>query len=846
MPSPEPLGGPWFAASCEPDALEGPGGLDRLEWIEARVPGTAAAALRDAGRWAPGEPIDLDAEDWWFRISFEASPAAAGEELVLHFDGIATLAEVFLNGEAILASESMFQAHEVDVGAHLREGGNELAIRCLALGPLLETPRKPRARWRTKLAANGLRFHRTMLLGRMPGPAPGPGAVGPWGGVELVRRRGEVIESLETRAKLDGNDGVLEIRASLRAPNRPFETHSDPKSRFGRFGEAEVVLSGASGEHRTSLEAGAGDGGVLELRGALTVPDVARWWPHTHGEPVLHDLRLTIAGGDGEELAAAERRVGFREIAAGPSEGHDAEAEGLDLQVNGIPVFARGAVWTPVDPIGLAPDEEALRTTLECLRDAGFNMLRLPGTGTYESAAFHDLCDELGLLVWQDFMFANLDYPVAEEGFRAVVEGEAREALAAVAWRPSLAVLCGNSEVEQQVAMLGLGPEIGRGELFGELLPGLAREAAAAVPYLPSAPCGGELPFRTNAGVANYFGVGGYKRPLEDARRADVRFASECLAIANLGDDDGADATAISDAGVDWDFGDVRDHYLELLHGVDPEALCGEDPERYAALSREVSGEVMAAVFGEWRRAGSASSGGLVLWSRDLAPGAGWGLLDHEGRPKVALHHLRRALAPRAVWMTDEGLNGIDIHLANDRPEAFVGRLRVACYRDFEQAAGEAIEELELGPREGLTRGVEALLGRFADVNWAYRFGPPAQNLVVASLEEGAGEGFEPVSRAFRFPVGPPREVESADRLGLTAELERGGAGAPVLRLESRRFVHGLRVAAPGLRPADDAFSLEPGTERRIALVADRSANLDSMPKIKLSALNLDRPITLI
>jgi beta-mannosidase len=255
MSSPEPLRG-WRAASCAPGAVVDPGGLDGLDWIGARVPGTAAAALRDAGRWSPGEPVDLDAEDWWFRTSFEAVPGAAGEEVVLRFGGIATVAEVFLNGEPILESESMFHAHEVEVGERLREGGNELAIRCLALGPLIEAPRKPRARWRTKLAANGLRFHRTMLLGRMPGPAPGPQAVGPWGGVELVRRRGVVIESLERRVRLRGDDGVLEVRALLRAPTLPFVTHRDTKSRGGRRGAAEVALSGPSGEHRAALEAG--------------------------------------------------------------------------------------------------------------------------------------------------------------------------------------------------------------------------------------------------------------------------------------------------------------------------------------------------------------------------------------------------------------------------------------------------------------------------------------------------------------------------------------------------------------------------------------------------------------
>ena len=104
-------------------------------------------------------------------------------------------------------------------------------------------------------------------------------------------------------------------------------------------------------------------------------------------------------------------------------------------------------------------------------------MVRLAGTGVYESDVFHDLCDELGVLVWQDFMFANLDYPLADDTFRGTVEREAADVVGRLAGRPSVAVLCGNSEVEQQAAMLGLDPALGRGELFGELLPAAAGRA---------------------------------------------------------------------------------------------------------------------------------------------------------------------------------------------------------------------------------------------------------------------------------------------------------------------------------------------------------------------------------
>jgi len=808
----------WEAAATAADACLDAAGIDRLGWLAARVPGTAAGALRDAGIDAAN---DLDAQDWWFRTSFEWPQARDAEQVLLHLDGVATVAEVYLNGEQVLASDSMFAAHALDVGARLT-GCNELAIRCRALSPLLEGRRKPRARWRTKLVSHGeLRWFRTMLLGRAPGFAPGPPAVGPWRPVWLERRPAGAVSELVLRPRIEGEDGVLAVGA-----------------RLGARGEAvasavAVQLDGPSGHHEAPLEL-VREGDELVARGELRIPSVTRWWPHTHGEPVLHDIRLLV-GCAPETEAVDAGRVGFRSLAPGARADHAIAADWLHLQLNGLGVFARGAVWTPIDPIGLAPDLRDLRAALQTVREAGMNMLRIPGTSAYEEPAFYDLCDELGILVWQDFMFANLDYPFADAEFRGKVEREATELIASLAGHPSLTVLCGNSEIEQQVAMLGLEAELGRDEFFGETLPALIEAAQADAIYVPSAPSGGELPFRPDCGVANYSGVGGYRRPLSDARAAGVLFAAECLAFANVPDSDAIDALAPQapanivvhhpswkagvprDAGSGWDFDDVRDHYLARLYGVDPVELRSIDHDRYLQLSRAVTGEVMAEVFGEWRRAGSPCGGGLVLWLRDLEPGAGWGLLDHRGEPKVAYHHLRRALAPVAVWTTDEGLGGVAVHVANDRPNPLSARLRVALYRDFEQQVGEAREPLELAAHGAHERNVETLIGHFVDAAWAYRFGPPAQDLIVASVERD-GDAPQLLAQSLRFPSGRPAATEPAARIGLEASAHPLDDGTVRLTLRSRRLAYGVGVHVSGFVPADDAFSIEPGATRSVLL----------------------------
>jgi beta-mannosidase len=591
---------------------------------------------------------------------------------------------------------------------------------------------------------------------------------------------------------------------------------------------------------------------------------------------------------DGNEEAAVIEagRVGFRELAPGAEPDHDIEEDGLDLHVNGVRVFARGTVWTPIDPIGQAPADEELRAELTRVRDAGMNMLRLPGTGAYETEAFHDLCDELGILVWQDFMFANLDYPLADERFRERVTREAGEVLAALGGRPSLAVLCGNSEVEQQAAMMGIDASLARGELFGELLPELVRASGVDATYIPSAPYGGDLPFRPDRGVGTYYAVGCYRLPLEDVRRAGVRFAAECLAFSHVppeetiaemlpsaparlaGNDPLWKAGVPRENEADWDFEDIRDHYLRLLYGVDAADLRHVDRARYLELSRMLTGEILAEVFGEWRRAGSPCGGGLVLWLHDPLPGAGWGLVDHRGRPKLAYHHLARAFAPVAVWTTDENLGGVVAHVANDRPSPLRASLRAALYREGERCVEHARVPIELAPHSQGEWNVEAVIGHFVDAAWAYKFGPPAQDAIVVSLEaedsdntvNDVGEAIrgEPqtggvaggeegplrlISQAFRFPAGRPLEREPAERLGLAARGKLLPDGSVRIAVSSRRLAYGVEVHAPGFVAGDAGFSIEPGGER--VVVSRPIGAQSSLQDIRVGAVNMQGRVRL-
>ncbi|PWC67883.1 beta-mannosidase [Azospirillum sp. TSH7] len=810
-----------------PSPGAGEGGIG--EGIPAPVPGTAAQALQAAGLWSAEDPAPLHDRDVVYRTRLTGHGPR-----ILRFHGLATIAEVRLDGERILTSDSMYLAHEVPVTL---KGEAELSIRFHALHPVLAA-KKGRARWRPKLAEPaGLRFVRTTLLGHMPGWCPPIHAVGPFRPVELVEETGPCrVLGADLRSGYDGRDGHLSLRLTVEG------------AAAGATGSVEVA-----GRTTPLVFDGVGNG-VGGFHADLTLPGVEPWWPHTHGEPVLHGVVVRIGS-----VEVDLGRVGFRslEVDRGP------DGNGFALLVNGVRVFCRGGCWVPVDLVGLSSDRAACEPELRRMREAGVNMVRVGGTMLYEGDAFFELCDELGILVWQDAMFANFDYPT-DAAFLDSVRAEIAQLLDRTQASPSLAVLCGGSEMEQQAAMLGL-PRASWSQ--PALTAVIAEEAAARRPDLirvANSPSGGALPFIANAGVTHYYGVGAYMKPLEDARRAGVRFASECLAFANLPEDDPLGVPALHhprwkervprDPGASWDFEDVREHYLETLYAVDPRRLRYEDPDRYRRLSRAVTGEVMQAVFDEWRRPGSTCAGGLVWQWRDPWPsggwgggwGAGWGVVAADGTPKPAWHALKRAFRPLRVILTDEGVNGLAVHLVNDTAQPVEALLRLTAWRDGAVPVLKAERPVTLPARGAISLPAAELSDRFFDTTYAYRFGPIPHDVVTAQLLSAEREA-EPIDESHYFPKG--RSLPRSD-LGLTAVVG-GQEGDWALRLATARFACSVHVEDERFQAEDAWFHLPPGVERVVRLrpragpgVTDGTASAGRLvPNGEVHALNALAPV---
>lgn len=803
----------WSLALTPANAASDPGTLGTdLNWIAAQVPGTTASALRSVGLWAIDHKSVLLDKDVWYRLTLPANGPQR-----LRFEGLATFAEVWLDGQQIGVSRNMFLPLEINVDL---QNEQTLHVVFRNLTAQLNGISGRRSRWRTALIDDArLRFVRTSLLGHMSGWCPAVETTGPWRPVRLLPASSSGPEHVKVLAGWTVEHGCqLQVRFKMTNAHTPV-----------------LICHGAS-------KPCARDGD--QFVASLDLPECKPWWPHTHGEPALYEVAVQDNG-----VHYPLGRTGFRILSVEQGESGRAFA----ISVNGRDIFMRGVCWTPPDLADLSFDERKYRVEFDLLREAHINMVRISGTMIYESEAFYRLADEYGILVWQDLPLANFDYPFEDNNFRTSIESEISHFLQATQISPSLAIVCGGSEILQQASMLGVRADIWKQEHIWNALKDHVHALRSDLIFVTNSPCGGEMPFFVDSGPGHYYGVGAYLRPLEDARRADVQFASECLAFSNVPEISTVDAmfgaapldnanwkkSVPRDKGATWDFEDVSAHYACVLYGVDIAALRSTNPQRYLALLRAATAEVMEMVFAEWRRSGSNTRGGLVFLWKDFLAGAGWGLVDAAGRPKSVWYALKRAYQPVQILLSDEGVNGLSVHVINESDLDVPVTISLSCLKNDGHALADGTRNLTLAAGQSECISATQILGAFFDTNYVYRFGPPAHDVTMVQMRCRASGSL--LAQAFHFPQGRRNEICDVELNASISMIE----GTHVLTLSCNRFAQTISIASKYYRPADNYFHLEPNSVRRIVLIPLQGHD-GSPDGITLTALNGSASISLM
>lgn len=821
------------------DSLNFPG--SEAAWRSAVVPGIASQSLTEIAS-------TIDDYEIWYRCSWPAQLAST----TLVFEGLAGLVEVYADQQQLLRSDTMFKRHQLSLPA-FTASPTYLYLRCLPLNRHLPS-KKPRPRWKTRLVTQqGWRWLRQSLLGRMPGWSAHDAPVGPYRPVYWLAQSAWQLTQAQLACRLQQGTGLLDLQATLQLPARLLaeKLNARLQLRLYQGATASDTCYEFPLELATSAEAAS-----LQISAQLSLPEVALWWPHSHGQAQRYAVLLQIHDAAQTLFQHDLGFCAFRDLSP-------QTASGFQVRLNQQTIFCRGACWTPLP--GLSAEPAALRHSLELVKAAGMNMLRVVGTMLYESAMFYQLCDELGIMVWQDCVFANLDYPFQDADFLATACAEVREFILQQRRYASLVMLCGNSEIEQQAAMLGMPRELWRAEFFADTLPALLRELHPACYYTPSSPAtsnNNAWPFQVNAGIAHYFGVGAYLRPLSDARLAGVQFTSESLGFANLPDESYLEQQFAPhlpcstypewkrgiprDHGCQWDFEDVRDHYLQLLFQVSPSQLRSSDNRRYRQLSRLTSGIAMAHCLYEWRRPGSACQGALLWFWRDLLAGAGWGLLDASGNPKAAYYFVKRALQAQTGWISDEGLNGLCCHLINEQAETLAVRLLYRVIQEDGRVLHQTERSLQLPPHSQLSINDVELLPQFMDASYAYRFGPPQHLAVQLCLyhDNGADTAAAKMISQSVFLARGWSQLPALQNANWQLDLRQDPSQTDswLLDLACDQAAFAVALDLPGFVLSDNYFDLLPGTPRQIRIQA---LSAGSIPKGQVQALNATHSLRL-
>ncbi|MFF2135995.1 glycoside hydrolase family 2 protein [Streptomyces sp. NPDC058193] len=583
--------------------------------------------------------------DWTYSTAFDWSDDGH-ESAALRFDGLDTVATVLLNGTEVGSTANQHRAYRFPVRELLREGSNTLAVRFTAPYAYAEALRDKLGD-RPGAYTEPYAFIRKMACNFGWDWGPTLVTSGIWRPVALESWTGPRIAGVKVLADLDG-DGVPRLTLTLDVDR----DGGGPLQASVEVAGERAVFTVPDGEDR----AGA----------TLAVPGAARWWPHSHGEQPLYDVTVRL----GED--AWTGRTGFRGVGL--------EREAFRISVNDEPVFVRGVNWIPDDCFPSRLTRQRVSDRLDQAVAAHVNLIRVWGGGLYESDDFYELCDEKGLLVWQDFPFACAAYP-EEQPLYDEVAAEVRENLVRLAPHPSLVLWCGNNENLEGHADWGWQEEL-EGRTWGhgyyhELLPALCAETDPSRPYWPGSPYSGapELPPQDPArGTVHLWDVWNrvdYRHYADTAHRFVAEFGFQGPpAYATLRRAVGGPLA--TDAPLVAHHQKAEDGRAKLLRGLGdhlPQPASFDDWHWLTQLN-----QARAVAFGiRHFRSHSPYCMGSIVWQlNDCWPVVSWAAVDGDGRRKPLWYALREVYADRLMAVRDGAL-----HLVNDSARLWEGTLRL-------------------------------------------------------------------------------------------------------------------------------------------------------------------------
>lgn len=620
-------------------------------WLPAAVPGSVYLDLM-ANRemedpfYRDNEAKALEAisRDYEYRTVFDVSRELLScDRVLLRFDGIDTLSSVRLNGRLLGETDNMHRIWEFPVKELLKETGNELRV-------ILHSPTEYIARSYAEKPIEGCSdamrgLSRLRKAHCMFGWDWGPRLpdAGIFRQVSLLGIHKARLDSVYITQRHEPDNVTLKLRVDVEqaVENVPWVY--------------QVTILSPDG--RTQVY----DGSPKEI--AICSPEL--WWPNGYGGQPLYTVSVKLLAGE-DELDVWERRIGLRTITVCREK--DAWGECFAHEVNGVRIFGMGADYIPEDNLLGRVTPERTRTLLGSARDAHFNVIRVWGGGYYPDDFFYDICDELGLIVWQDFMFACCVYDLTEH-FEESITAEFIDNIKRIRHHASLGLWCGNNEMEMFL-------EEGRSwwcrdphqfsdyiKMFEYLLPKLLRTYDPQTFYWPASPSSGggfDAPNDENRGDVHYWDVWHGGKPITEYRKFFFRYVSEFGFQSFPSQKTIETFTEPEDRNI---FSYVMEKHQRnvsangrIMRYMELTFLYPNDFDTLLYASQLLQAEALRYGVEHFRRNRGRCMGCVIWQLNDCWPTASWSMIDHYGRWKAAHYAAKRFFAPLLLSCQEESM----------------------------------------------------------------------------------------------------------------------------------------------------------------------------------------------
>ena len=611
--------------------------------IPATVPGSVYNDLLTNGlmedpfyRDNEDKALALMEYDFYYSRSFTVDAALLENDAVLlRCEGLDTLATVYINGQQLGATDNMHRTWEFDVKPLLHAGENTAEVRFAS--PTKAIRGKDFMRKFT-CSIDGFSYVRKThcMYGWDWGPVL-PDA-GIWRDISLIGIRTARIRDVYLKQRHEDSKVTLDVQTNL-------ITYTDLAT------SVAVTVTAPNGKTYT------GEGANCQI----LIEDPELWWPAGIGDQPLYRVEVILSDAQGE-IDSWNKRIGLRTMTM--SQRKDEWGESFSHCVNGVDVFAMGADYIPEDSIFPRINAERTRRLLEDARAANMNCIRVWGGGYYPDDFFYDICDELGLLVWQDMMFSCSCYQL-DEPFEETITAEFVDNVRRLRHHASLALWCGNNEMEDQVGRLAKVTPRNKADyikMFEYIIPKVLKAEDPETFYWPSSPCSGgsfDDPQDPNRGDVHYWKVWHGLLPFTDYRNHFFRYASEfgfqsfpCMETIES-------FTLPEDRNV---FSYVMEKHQRnavangrIVNYLSQMYLYPSSLDKLVYASQLLQAQAMQYAVEHWRRNRGRCMGAVVWQLNDCWPVASWSSIDYYGRWKALHYYEKRFFAPVMISCHEEG-----------------------------------------------------------------------------------------------------------------------------------------------------------------------------------------------